>query len=486
MLNEEQKQCLSKLSKATLINFIAEVQGVDKLLDKKIERLLLQSDKPKLIKKLTSNLKGLRRRHKYIEYWGVSEFVTELQYLADDIMTIYPEQPETCLDLLELFIESSNSSMERCEDTSEVENLYSTVAKSWLMVAKNSYEQEKMTVPADERDILSQAWQSRVKILIDDNDYAIKETLTVDIKQLLSDSEVRGLIIEYQYYYESLFSQNLEDNSAIVSHDNSRANHQEKLKTEKTLIELTSALGDVDLFETTYLSIYPKPVNAQQLARLLRFLIDNNAYTRAQHYLNDDWQSSNKQEQVKRLDWLSEIYQRQGDSESQLEMLGTAFELYSTPKRLKAIMAIASPAQQSQWRKKAYKLAEQQQDIVIAASLLLEINETKLANQVAVTRYKEFATIHYETLTQLLKDLPEDTLLIQAIIYRSLIDDVLNNERSNAYGYAARYYKKLQKLDSSIERIADGYSSLISHQDYVNNLRDKHDKKYSFWERIEE
>ena len=48
-------------------------------------------------------------------------------------------------------------------------------------------------------------------------------------------------------------------------------------------------------------------------------------------------------------------------------------------------MAIASPSEQSRWRKKAYKLAEQQQDVVLALSLLLEINETKIAIQMAIS-----------------------------------------------------------------------------------------------------
>lgn len=479
MLTAEQKQYLSKLPKATLINFVAEVQGVDKLLDKKIERLLLQSDKPKLIKKLTSNLKGLRRRHKFIEYWKINEFVTELQYLADDIMSLYPEQPETCLNLLELFLGTSNSSIERCEDSSEIEKIYKHLAQFWLMVAKHCYEQERNSVPVDEQDILSQAWQSRVKIIIDENDYEVKDVLTLGIKLLLSESEVRGLIGDYQDYYQRLFSKNAID-KAKTSYDNERANHQEKLKTETTLIGLASALGDVDLFETLYLTVYPK----QQFKRLLQFFIDNKSYSRAQYYLNNEWQSRNLQEQVKRLDWLNEIYQLQGNTELQLQTLGEAFKLSSTPKRLKAIMTIASPAQQSQWRKKAYDLANQQTDIMMAVALLLEIGDTALASQIAVTRHREFADVYYERLTQLLKELPENTSLIQVIIYRSLIDDILDNARSKAYGHAARYYKKLSQLDSRLEFIANSYSSLVSNKDYIITLNDKHGKKYSFWERV--
>ncbi|WP_201582680.1 hypothetical protein [Psychrobacter immobilis] len=44
MLNAEQKKYLSQLSKTSLIDFVSDVYGVDKMLDKKIERLLLQSD----------------------------------------------------------------------------------------------------------------------------------------------------------------------------------------------------------------------------------------------------------------------------------------------------------------------------------------------------------------------------------------------------------------------------------------------------------
>ena len=497
MLDAEQRQALAKLSKSTLVNFVAEVQGVDKLLDKKIERLLLQSDTPKLIKKLTSNLKGLRRRHAFVEYWKVSEFATELQYLADDIMSLYPEQLETCLNLLELFLESSNSSLQRCEDNGEVAKAYRSAAESWLTVASRCYKDEKLSLPLDEQDILSQAWQQKVKSLIDDNDYGFghiygtKEALIEGIGELLSESEISGLIDDYQQYYEELFEQgSSETTKSLLTkrlYDHSRANHQEKLKTEVTLIELVKALGNVALFEKVYSRIYPKDnMTAQQLSELLRFLIDNKAYTRAHYYLDDVWQSRNKQEQVKRLELLNEVYQLQGDSESQLQTLGEAFELYSTPSRLKAIMAIASPAQQSQWRKKAYELAEQQESIVMAITLLLEINEAALANKIAITRYLEFNDIHYETLTRMLKELPESALLIRVIIYRSLIDDILGNARSKAYGYAVRYYKKLQKLDDSIKITADNYNSLLAHQHYMIKLRDKHGKKYSFWEQVDD
>jgi len=492
MLNSEQKQLLAQLSNTTLVNFVADIYGVNKILDKKIERLLLQSDKPKLIKKLTTTLKGLKRRRKFIDYWESSEFATELHHLASDVMSLYPEQPSKCLELIELFIESTNSSLERCDDSNgEVGGIYNDLAQSWLTVASTCYKQEKSSLPIDEQDILSQAWQEKVKAMISDNDYGTKDDILLGVNQLLSESEIRGLIIDYQQYYDDLLVKNaLKDkasNQKKLVYDVDYTINYEKMKTEIALKYLAQALGDVGLFEKIYRSIYPeKPLHPHQLEGLLTFLINHEAYDVAECYLHEEWQSKNLQEQVKRLDWLSKIYNRQDNIKALIEVLGEAFELQSSPMRLKSIMAIASPAEQAKWRKKAYELAGQQESIVMATSLLLEIGETELANEIAVTRHSEFADLHYTTLTQLLKELPEATYLIQVIIYRSLLNDILASGRSKAYGHGARYYKRLQQIDETLVAKQIDYQSLLAHSIYAEGLQDSHGKKRSFWERVNE
>ncbi|WP_201558286.1 DUF6880 family protein [Psychrobacter sp. 72-O-c] len=489
MLNSEQKQLLAQLSNTTLVNFVADIYGVDKLLDKKIERLLLQSDKPKLIKKLTTTLKGLKRRRKFIDYWESSEFATELHHLASDVMSLYPEQPSKCLELIELFISSTNSSLKRCDDSNgEVGGVYSDLAQSWLTVASTCYEQEKSSLPIDEQDILSQAWQEKVKAMISDNNYGTKDDILLGVNQLLSESEIRGLILDYQQYYEEVRAKkSLTDqvDKKKSAYDMDHTLIYEKMNIERTLKNLAGALGDVTLFEEIYLNIYTaRPLHSRQLQELLRFLVDNNAHDVAQRYLRDDWRSRTVADQVKRLDWLSEIYNKQDNTEASMAVLGEAFELQASPARLKAIMSVATPAEQAYWRKEAHKLAGQQENIMMATSLLLEIGETALANQIAVARHTEFADVHYTALTQLLKELPVGTHFIQVIIYRSLLNDILDSARSKAYGHAARYFKRLAQLDISISNAVNNYSGLDSHQDYMSSLTQKHGKKRSFWERV--
>ena len=100
MLNAEQKKYLSQLSKKTLIDFVSEVYGIDKMLDKKIERLLLQSDKPKLIKKLTDKDNGFVRDYIATDNHQLDMSTEEKNLLAkiylkevlgDEVLSQYPE-----------------------------------------------------------------------------------------------------------------------------------------------------------------------------------------------------------------------------------------------------------------------------------------------------------------------------------------------------------------------------------------------------------
>ena len=496
MLDDEQKRDLAKLPKATLVNFVADVQGMDKLLDKKIERLLLQSDKPKLIKKLTSTLKGLRRRRKTLNYWEYNDFITELHYLTDDVMSLYPEQPRECLVLLELYIESTDSSLERVDDsTGEIRSIYSRLTKLWLQVASSCYEQEKQEVDTEEQDILTQSWIHKIKAMIEDNEHGTKDNLLRHVNQLFSTSELDSLIEDYKYDYQTLLAEAFSNNQPMLENHNSaltmNANSLQKRNLEHALIDLAWALADVETFEDIYLYLNAtRAFSSTEFDNLIQFMIDNQAYEVALHYLNENWPGNDKKINTKtlslqRLDWLNIIYSEQANSGALYDALLAAFELQPSYTRFRKVMAIASPAQQAHLRKRVSELADQQSDVIMAIDLWLEIGEFDRATQMAIASYQEFDEMHYSTLTQWLKRLPDDTNLIRVAIYRSLLNDILDNDRSMAYGHAARYYRHLLKLDAFISRSNNGYGSLDNHQDYVKVLKSTHSKKYSFWDRVE-
>ena len=65
--------------------------------------------------------------------------------------------------------------------------------------------------------------------------------------------------------------------------------------------------------------------------------------------------------------------------------------------------------------------------------------------------------------------------------YRRLLRNILDEKRSKAYGHAARYYRRLEQLDSQI----DDYGRLRDHIVFVEDLRAAHGRKYGFWNRVE-
>ena len=491
MLDDEQKQQLEKLSKAVLVDFVSGIQGTDKLLDKKIERLLLQSDKPKLIKKLTSTLKGLKRRRKELPFWEYNDFVTELQYLIDDIMSLYPEQPEACLELLELFIATTDTSLQRVDDTKgEVGDIYRRLTLNWLQVAAICCDVQKQGAARDEQDIISQAWIEKVKAMVDDNDYGTKDNLLCNVNLLLSAAEIQSLIDDYKYEYETLLTDSFSGytplaESTTPNNEPMNANTFEKRRIETVLTDLAWALGDIKTFEDIYLYLNAhRTFSLYEFDKLMRFMLEHDAFDVALQYLDTD-DDTNSLDEVTRLDWLSEIYQQQKNTKAQLEVLTAAFAFDPTPTRYKQIMAIATPAEQARLRKTIYQLADQQENVMTTVDLWLEIEETERANQAAIDRQDEFDDIHYTTLTRWIKQLPDEAYLIRVLVYRSLLNDILDSANTIAYNHAARYYKHLVKLDTFIARSASQYMGLGTHQRYTETLRKTHGKKYSFWERVE-
>ena len=63
------------------------------------------------------------------------------------------------------------------------------------------------------------------------------------------------------------------------------------------------------------------------------------------------------------------------------------------------------------------------------------------------------------------------------MLYRALLDDILDRGRSPAYGHAARYLAKLGDLSDGDLASA----GLIDHDAYRAGLRRSHGRKSGFW-----
>jgi len=77
-----------------------------------------------------------------------------------------------------------------------------------------------------------------------------------------------------------------------------------------------------------------------------------------------------------------------------------------------------------------------------------------------------------------LRALEEGGLSLGAtLVYRSLLESILDRAQSRYYHHGVRYLKKLDSLSPAI----DDWRGLPSHEEYKENLLEAHGRKRSFW-----
>ncbi len=112
-----------------------------------------------------------------------------------------------------------------------------------------------------------------------------------------------------------------------------------------------------------------------------------------------------------------------------------------------------------------------------ALAFFLNWPRLDLAAKLVVDRRADWEGRHYEALLAAAEALEPDHPLAATILYRALLDDILNRARSPAYGHAARYLEKLDALAAH----GDAASSIDPHHAYRAALSQKHGRKSGFW-----
>jgi uncharacterized protein (DUF608 family) len=73
----------------------------------------------------------------------------------------------------------------------------------------------------------------------------------------------------------------------------------------------------------------------------------------------------------------------------------------------------------------------------------------------------------------------EERALASSIVYRALLNSILQRAKSKTYPHGVRYLKKLDNLTQSI----GDWRNFEDHDHYSEHLKEKHGRKTSFWSR---
>mgnify|MGYP001790851379 CR=1 FL=1 len=129
-------------------------------------------------------------------------------------------------------------------------------------------------------------------------------------------------------------------------------------------------------------------------------------------------------------------------------------------------------------RARAYAL--RYPNVLVALHFCLAWPDLLTASELVLSRAEEIDGDHYELLTPAADALRERYPLAATLLWRSMIDFALSEGRASRYPYVAEHLKDCAAVAGQIH----SFESYGSHDDYLEALKNSHERKSSFWSEV--
>ena len=240
---------------------------------------------------------------------------------------------------------------------------------------------------------------------------------------------------------------------------------------------VAEALKDPKLYERATLISSPKP-NDLQKKSIIEMYLKFNQTDEALNWLNTPWLA---RFETDRLSLLDQAYQQNGQVE---ELIKTRYLTYCNDQQHVSFMRyfeLLNDEEKQQARLDAIQTAERGGELLDNIDLLLKIGEPVRAQALVLANVEQINDAFYSSLLKIAKQLEAHQCWLAATAcYRSLLWDILNAARTKAYTHAAKYYKKLALMLNDIHE----FKPLVEHAVFIEQLKQKHGLKRSFWDRV--
>ncbi|MCQ0090261.1 DUF6880 family protein [Roseovarius sp. M141] len=133
---------------------------------------------------------------------------------------------------------------------------------------------------------------------------------------------------------------------------------------------------------------------------------------------------------------------------------------------------------------RAHAVALEKATPEVALQFFLDWPRHDLAAKLIVMHAKHWDGGDWHILPKVAALLEHDYPLAATILYRALLDSILDRARSKAYGHGANYLEKLTLLAEEADSTRPG--EIADHASYLAELKKRHPRKSGFWTRIGE
>ncbi len=402
-------------------------------------------------KNIKSSLSALKRSRRFVR-WGESaglarELRELLQQIEDQV-----EEAQTGCKLTADFYTTDRSIFDRCDDSSShVGDVY-------------RYEACELFVSYAKR-CADKSWLAKLilKTSLKD-DYGVRDALVKSAAEFLPEAQLRWLIDQYQH----LATEEAEE------YPRRYWLHQVE--------SLARQLKDAPLFEQTRRAAWGDEPGTGAHIDIARVYLECGKEQTALDWL-ERIPAGDGYRQEQRDELLLTIFDRQGNKQQQAEVARRSFRRQRSRIGFERWIEIVGEEQRNE-------LLTREVRIILDAPLLSLTDAVFLADMEQWDAAESYLQAHAMQLNgdlyQFLVPLADTFAslarpLTASLLYRALLDSILRRARTTTYGHGARY---LHKLDLLAKTVSD-WSDIEPHTVYVEQLRQKHGRKTSFWSRYE-
>lgn len=443
-MRDDIKQRLMDLGAERLADALLELANRDERAEDLIERMIATPQEN--IERFKRKLARIKRSRRFIRWGESAAFACELKGLLQDLQEGVAD-PRTGAELVASFYECDKGVLGNCDDSSgHVGGIFCFDARE-LFVGYASRCDDK-------------TWLGELVFKVNrSDDYGVRETLIDCAAVYLTEPVLRTLVARFQKQAD-------------------KANEEYVKRHWLRLVEsLARQLKDAPLFERTRLASWGS-VSTAVCVDIARVYLESGDATTALGWLEKS-PTSEGHFVAERDELLFEVLGNLGDRAGQADTAWRMFRRSRSLSSLERVLEVVGPEQREQ------VVASEITTILAGgrfslgdASFLVAAGQFDAAENYLFTHAGELNGDLYSSLLPLAEAMDKQGRhLCASLLYRALLDSILQRAQTKTYPHGVRYLKKLDQLAGGI---AD-WHTLESHAAYRDGLMLKHGRKSSFW-----
>ncbi|WP_298971750.1 DUF6880 family protein [uncultured Roseobacter sp.] len=468
------KDNLTALGAERLADLLLEVSTGSADIKRRLRLELSHNVGPtELARDVRKRLVSIRKSTSFVGWRKRKSLIKDLNTQVDMITEkIAPEAPTEALDLLWQFIELAPSVYERVDDSrGDVGDVFRAAVLRFEDIGPRAV--------LDPMALASRVWDA-----LRDNGYGEFDGIIGLLAPTLGEDGLQALKDLVEAYREMPAEASQDDHEALRFLRDLRGDSGNYVSDQKDrlikmcLQEIAEAQGDTDAYIAQYSAHdLARPDIAAEVAQLLlsqgeakealKTLTEADLCGRA--FGQKDWDVAYIACLIA-LDRIDEVQSYRWER----------FSKTLNPDLLRDYLKVLPDFDDIEAEDKAKALALDFENLHLALIFFLDWPDLTCAARLIESRSEELDGDLYHILTPGAEALREKHPLAAVLLWRAMIDHALTEGRSTRYGHAADHLMDCAAVDDMIS----DYGAFASHLSYLEDLRTRHDRKTSFWQRV--